>query len=679
MHLVLIFSFLFSSQPILCAPQEGDSRSNTAGKLSQSFQIEHGMIPFSDINSHAFDEKKFEQAIEIWTEEMVDQFLKGESRPHLEVPNSFQKTTKNDRKRNQKFATWMYKNVPKLMEIHTTHPRTHSMNDVRMDVLEEMDRLEKRPFYRTGSLFHSVRESMENPHSFDRKLFGDHDPIGRDRDRYLQRVERDKARYGSQFFSDMTVVKGAVDVIGTGVHAIALDKAPANYDAMFAIGMLHPITDSVIDSGNYDKESFRKIARYLEGEKLRAATAFEQLVFDYVDDIYRAFPKQEAPFVHWLLPYLFKEQMRSATEKPSTKKEILRSAFLRGGLSSLAFLIPAHGKFDSFQTWSFYVGGGIYQLLDDFSDILADRKEGIPSIWLLNQKESGNFDKAFKAFLFLEKEFEQLSARYSSALEHESARYIHGRGFMNILVMSMILNSADPEIAKINHTMKDYLPLNIKVPQRLLSGIYNIGSETVPKGAKLSGDKGFNDWIEVGLFTLLNPQIKNEFQGLSLTEAASKILHSNNSKWGKFTRGLSHYYRKMISRAQGGLEYVGRVAEWNTHGHSARYYRQTGVIWTLIMGSYFIESNFETKGIAMATAIISMITYLTVSSFRVITDHKHNVRSERLNNRYNNKREQKRLESQDRSPIPRHWNGPEFRLAPPMSEAQKLCKRSLKN
>lgn len=224
---------------------------------------------------------------------------------------------------------------------------------------------------------------------------------------YLADIDRYKAIYGEEFFTEDAIARGAMNAIAMKLFAQMHGQDAPNRDAVNAIALLHPITDEVIDKGQLDPKTMLKLTRLLEGRPQTAESPYERLVFGFVESIYQAFPRDKHPELDYTLQRLHAIQLASNGQRFGMDEEkMLRTTFTKGGLSTAAAGYIALGGLTAKQSGFFFKGGGIFQIMDDLSDIAIDMSEKVETTWTSPLRQGKSLLLPMRRFLHLEKTFE---------------------------------------------------------------------------------------------------------------------------------------------------------------------------------------------------------------------------------------------------------------------------------
>jgi len=280
---------------------------------------------------------------------------------------------------------------------------------------------------------------------------------------YYADVEEYQRKYGGEYFTEVAVARGAINVISMRIFAELDGKnvlAPQRH-AMNAIALLHPVTDEVIDSGNFDPRTMKKLSDLLEGRSVEGNSPYEKLVFDLVGFIYKAYPPAEHPLLDWSLRSMHELQLKSTQQKGDLPLEaVLHTSFFKGGLATLIAGYLSVGQLSHEQQAFFFKSGCAFQLLDDLSDIEQDRKDGISTVWTKALREKKGVRDPMKRLLQMERAFEdEMKTWHDGSKGLEKMKAIYPFGFKATLVKAFTKNT-DPQVLKLNAMLRPYLPVS---------------------------------------------------------------------------------------------------------------------------------------------------------------------------------------------------------------------------
>lgn len=79
---------------------------------------------------------------------------------------------------------------------------------------------------------------------------------------FEKHVEGYRQKYGAEFFPEDVVTKAGFDVFAMLMLACLADRPIHSLESVYALSLLHPITDNALDSKNYDvSKSMDKITK----------------------------------------------------------------------------------------------------------------------------------------------------------------------------------------------------------------------------------------------------------------------------------------------------------------------------------------------------------------------------------------------------------------------------------
>ena len=202
--------------------------------------------------------------------------------------------------------------------------------------------------------------------------------------RFYQTVEEYKLSYGPEFFEQQRMKKAAFDVFAIHMLSEILKTPIPSVKAVYALALLHPITDEALDSGLDVSDAMKKITKKLNGLPVQAETRYEVVALGLVDDILRAHPEDANPWVIHSLRRLHTAQLKSVViQKSGTVEEVIDNTLDKGALTYLLFGALAVGDLTAGQAEYFYRAGAILQLVDDLLDLGADFEEGQKTPWTI--------------------------------------------------------------------------------------------------------------------------------------------------------------------------------------------------------------------------------------------------------------------------------------------------------
>ena len=298
---------------------------------------------------------------------------------------------------------------------------------------------------------------------------------------YRSEVERYRAVYGKDIFPEDAVVKAGFDVFSMFMLSEILGVEIPSKKSVYALALLHPITDSALDSGIDIRQSMNKITTRLSGESVTRDTPFEVAVFDFIDQILEDFPPNVNPMAQTLLQELHKSQLASVKIQAEAEEEALLENTLRKG--ALTYLLFAHlglGELSVGQAKYFYKAGGVLQLIDDMLDITEDQKSSQATVWTLALLKTKRLKKPFLKMMRLHKSLEREGEALLEGFDNKEKILTSFDFSLKLFVLSAM---TDPQVGpKIVKEAKGIAPMTARgmsqISTNLLDTMYeNPGAE----------------------------------------------------------------------------------------------------------------------------------------------------------------------------------------------------------
>jgi hypothetical protein len=304
-------------------------------------------------------------------------------------------------------------------------------------------------------------------------------------DDYLGDIENLRKRYGTEFLQRDTVSRAVVNVIAMRMNA-AMNGRPvdqAQRDAMNAIALLHPITDEALDAGKLGRSTLQKLTLQLQGVPPTAETAYERIVFDLVDAIYHEYPRDRHPVLDWALGKLHEEQIKSVRQKDSDlpERELLRVTLGKGALTRLISGYLALGSLDEKQQAYFFLGGGVFQLLDDWVDIGDDEREGNGTVWTRALAEHDEVEEPLRRLLALQRFVESTNPAERAGFPAAAQMNEMYRGLFQAGLIKGLHRNPDPRVRKSSSVLAPYLPAHPRSLIRLYESVDGTGARLAPR------------------------------------------------------------------------------------------------------------------------------------------------------------------------------------------------------
>ncbi|MEO0336559.1 MAG: hypothetical protein AAF202_09195, partial [Pseudomonadota bacterium] len=225
---------------------------------------------------------------------------------------------------------------------------------------------------------------------------------------YQAHVSGLKEKYGEDLFPREVFLKAGFDVFAMFMLSEILEVPIPSKDSVYALALLHPITDSALDSGINVGPTMQKITAQLKGEKVEAESTYESAVFGLIDQILSDFPSSQNPMAQTLLQDLHAEQLDSVRiQKDGSEEELVHNTLRKGALTYLLFAHLGLGELTIGQAKYFYAGGAILQLIDDMLDMKDDLSEEQNTVWTLSFKKNKRVREPFLKTMGLRKSLEQ--------------------------------------------------------------------------------------------------------------------------------------------------------------------------------------------------------------------------------------------------------------------------------
>lgn len=436
-------------------------------------------LAFSEIIP-GYNSTAFEQNIKEWTAQLVDDYKTDE---WLGRPEDLEDGNMLDRARNEVFF-WMLRSrikeglgklgVPfaeapnKLMNRWKNVPNSKRTEEFQK-VLEEFENSPARALFH-GSFYKRFRKLLSqsgdgNGSAFISRIV----KIASYFDLFENDMKEYSKLYGEEFFTKETLARGAVNTLTMYAFAEADDKKIASKSAVYALALLHPITDVAIDSGNFRAETLSRMTQVIKGENILPSYPYERVVFSLIKDIQRSFPVSQHGLLHQTLLALHLEQITSLKQKGKlSKDDLLTVSFRKGGFSTvLAGYIALNGVTDG-QLQYFFQGGGIFQLMDDYLDIEADVEDGIWTCFSSAVRDNWSMlEEPMKRFMHIQSEFECNIDNYVRDFSRpETFKMAYLKGYKIVLLKGTLKNS--PEIVgEVENLIAGAYPLRINSFRRI--------------------------------------------------------------------------------------------------------------------------------------------------------------------------------------------------------------------
>ncbi len=287
------------------------------------------------------------------------------------------------------------------------------------------------------------------------------------------KVNQVRAEGGAAFLKDeASVEKAGFDAFAMWMLARIAGKSPPSMESVYALSLLHPITDNAIDSGANVGKSMQKLTKLLEGEAVVPETEYERVVFRLVNQILTDFPPSTHPEVRATLLALQQEQLKSALlqKTNATDEERIENTLRKGALTALLFGQLSFGKLDAGQTEYFYRAGSMLQLVDDLLDVSSDLKEGNHTVWTMaHQRNRGDLNDPMRRLMKSQKELEEAAPLLLKDLPNQQA---FQNSFNLAFQMFVYSSTFDPAVAKgTRSSLGSRLPLP---PKDLKQAVFDI-------------------------------------------------------------------------------------------------------------------------------------------------------------------------------------------------------------
>lgn len=288
---------------------------------------------------------------------------------------------------------------------------------------------------------------------------------------YHQDIEEYKQKYGEQFFSSSAISRAGSNVMAMRLFAQGNDLPTPPKKAMYAIALLHPITDDYLDQGLVNTGIVNGISQKLENMAVQTTNPYEKLVYDLIEDLFKDYPQKEHPILTQILKQLHGEQIRSLEQKSERidMEKIIDISLRKGGLSTLAAGYIALGKLTERQFKFFYELGALFQFIDDSADTQEDKQDKVKTIWTSAMLKGNKCDQAFYRTLGLH---EHILGRAKSdyALDFtypDFATTLYEQGFRMLMLRGFFINENEFE-EETKNKIKQTLPADYKKIQSLM-------------------------------------------------------------------------------------------------------------------------------------------------------------------------------------------------------------------
>ncbi len=260
---------------------------------------------------------------------------------------------------------------------------------------------------------------------------------------YLKDVERYKEVYGEQFFSLSAISRAGANVMAMRLFAQGNDLPQPPKKAMYAIALLHPLTDDYMDQGFVDSKIVQGISQKLAEVDVTTSNPYEKLVYDLIDDLFEDYPREEHPILPHILESLHQEQIRSLKQKDNgiSREDIVDISLRKGGLSTLAAGYIALGGLTERQFKFFYELGALFQFIDDSADTTEDINDGVSTIWTSPILSGKDCDETLSRILGLHQHIRNQARDYVKDFTHPTlATTLYDKGFRALMLRGFFVN-----------------------------------------------------------------------------------------------------------------------------------------------------------------------------------------------------------------------------------------------
>lgn len=188
--------------------------------------------------------------------------------------------------------------------------------------------------------------------------------------------------------------------------------------ALFAYGMLYPVTDNYLDSSTVSGEeklrTARRLAQRLAGKRGLAASAHERIVFRLVRSLEKERPRREWGSLYGALYRLQETQLSAIVQQAPgaslTREQLLRLSMDKGGSAVVCDGLLIRPHLDAGAHDMLYGLGTIFQLLDDLQDMKTDSKVGDRTLYSLALQEGNQAQMVVMLFRYVERVISHLKA-----------------------------------------------------------------------------------------------------------------------------------------------------------------------------------------------------------------------------------------------------------------------------
>lgn len=288
---------------------------------------------------------------------------------------------------------------------------------------------------------------------------------------YLRDMEEYQRKYGGQFFSPSAISRAGSNTMAMRLFAYGNNLPSPPKKAMYAISLLHPLTDDYMDKSIIDKQVITGISQKLAHIDVPTSNPYEGLIYDLIDDLFEDYPPGDYPVLSHILENLHNEQIRSLKQKDMKidLEDIVDISLRKGGLSTLAAGHIALGGLTERQFKFFYEIGGLFQLIDDFSDTAEDIGDGVNTIWTSDILRGKKCDKSLYQTLGLHKDIlERTKKEYALDFARPNfAVNLYEHGFKMLALRGFYVNENYFEKSA-QKLVKKTLPLNYNKVRSLM-------------------------------------------------------------------------------------------------------------------------------------------------------------------------------------------------------------------
>jgi len=281
---------------------------------------------------------------------------------------------------------------------------------------------------------------------------------------YIEGMKAYQENYGKELFSSSAISRAGSNVLAMRLFAEGNDLPCPPNKAMYAIALLHPLTDDYMDRKAVDSTKLVEgIDKKLAGLNVLTDNPYEKIVYDLIDDIFEDYSKENHPVMLHILEELHREQIRSLNQKDSkiSAQDIIDISLHKGGLSTLSAAYIALGGLTERQFKFFYELGALFQFIDDSADTQEDINDDVRTIWTSKMLQDQPCDEPFFRVLQLHKYIQHQSVTdYTKDFTYPHfVNTLYNVGFKALMLRGYYVNEEQfsPHVKKM---IKDTVPVD---------------------------------------------------------------------------------------------------------------------------------------------------------------------------------------------------------------------------